>query len=75
MQLRSFEEFVKIYNVKPLNSPRRSCEILDCGSSKFYDLVKAGDLTTVKIGRSTKVPAEELYARYVAVLTAKARAA
>lgn len=75
MQPRPFEEFVKIYNVKPLNSPKRSCEILDCGNSQFYELVKAGDLTTVKVGRSTKVPAEELYARYVAVLTAKVRAA
>jgi excisionase family DNA binding protein len=75
MQPRPFEEFVRIYDVKPLNSVKRACEILDCGNSQFYELVKAGDLTTIKVGRSTKVPAEELYARYSAVLTAQARAA
>jgi hypothetical protein len=75
MQPRPFEEFVRIYGVKPMNSIKRSCEILDCGHSKIYELVATGDLTIVKDGNRSKITAEEIYARYVAVLTAQARAA
>lgn len=75
MQPRPFEEFVRIYDLKPLNSVKRACEVLDCGSSRFYELVKAGDLTVIKDGRSSKVTAEEIYARHVAVITGSASAA
>jgi excisionase family DNA binding protein len=72
MQPRPFEEFVRIYDVKPLNSFKRTCEILDCGHSKVYELVAAGDLTIVKDGNRSKISAEEIYERYVAVLTGAA---
>jgi hypothetical protein len=72
MQPRPFEEFVKIYGVKPMNSIKRSCEILDCGHSKIYELAAAGDLTIVKDGNRSKITAEEIYARYLAVLAGAA---
>ena len=37
-----------------------AAEALSLGRSKTYELIQRGELRTVKIGRSTRVPADEI---------------
>ncbi len=39
-----------------------AADLLSIGRSKLYELIAAGEVPTVKIGRSTRVPAESLEA-------------
>lgn len=48
-----------------------ACQQLGVGRSTMYELIAAGTLSTVKIGRRTLVPHEELE-RYVRTLSAPA---
>ena len=50
---------------------RRTAEMLDCGRTAVYGLVRRGDLTMVKVGRRSLITAASLGA-YVKGLTAAA---
>jgi excisionase family DNA binding protein len=41
-----------------LLSPERVSERLDMGRTKVYELIATGELESVRIGRSRRVPAE-----------------
>ena len=57
-----FERWARAYNVSPVNSPKRTCELLNCGHDYFYKLVKAKKLTIKKMGAKSVVTGEEIYA-------------
>jgi hypothetical protein len=57
-----FERWARAYNVGPVNSPKRTQELLDCGHDYFYQLVKAKKLTIKKMGSKSFVTGEEIYA-------------
>lgn len=40
--------------------PNEAAELLAVGRSKLYELIAAGEVPSVKIGRSLRVPAAEL---------------
>ncbi len=52
-------------------TPEEVAEALRVGRSKVYDLMRSGDLRSVKIGGSRRVPATVL-ASYVATLAEEA---
>ena len=56
-----------------LLSIRRAAEMLSLGHSKTYELLRAGELRSVKIGRSRRIPVAEI-AAYVARKLAEAEA-
>jgi hypothetical protein len=66
--LPSFSEFVQIYGLGPVVSPKRACEIGNFGPTKFYGLVKSGEFTLVHDGRSSKLPTKQLYDRIRRIL-------
>jgi excisionase family DNA binding protein len=43
-----------------LHSARESCDMLSISRTTFYELVAAGSLQVVRIGRSVRVPRSEL---------------
>jgi excisionase family DNA binding protein len=43
-----------------LYRPEEAAGVLGIGRSKLFELIGAGRLETVKIGRSTRIPAEAL---------------
>lgn len=45
---------LKLYSVK------QACDMLGVGRTKFYELANSGELTLLKIGRATRVPATAL---------------
>ncbi len=51
-----------------------AADLLGIGKTKLYELVPAGDLSTVKIGRATRVPLDSLE-EYVARLRRSGTAA
>jgi hypothetical protein len=69
-----FERWARAYNVSPVNSPRRTCELLSCGHDYFYKLVKAKKLTIKKMGAKSLVTGEQIYS-LVCDLAAADRAA
>jgi excisionase family DNA binding protein len=36
-------------------SPRRACHLLDCGVTRLYELINAGELKSYKDGASRKI--------------------
>ncbi len=50
-----------------LYKPEAAAAALGIGRSKFFELVAAGEIETVRIGRSRRVPAQAIEA-YVAQL-------
>ena len=50
----------------------RAAELCDMGRSKFWDLVMSGQIRSVKIGRSRRIPADALDA-FIKHLDAEAR--
>lgn len=54
-------------------SVRDVCKLLRCGRTKFYALVKVGDLKAIKVGHSTRVTETE-FRRFCASLPALAAA-
>jgi excisionase family DNA binding protein len=44
-----------------LLSPERVSERLDMGRTKVYQLIATGELESVKIGRSRRVPADAVH--------------
>jgi excisionase family DNA binding protein len=50
-----------------LYSPNEAARSIGCGRSKFYSLLKNGQVRAVKLGRLTKITAEELN-RYIRAL-------
>ncbi len=52
---------------KLLYKPEAAAARLDIGRSKLFEIIAAGDLETVQIGRSRRVPAQALE-EYVARL-------
>jgi excisionase family DNA binding protein len=57
-----FERWARAYNVSPVNSPKRACELLSIGHDYFYKLVRAKRLTIKKMGAKSVVTGEEIYA-------------
>lgn len=49
---------------RQLYRPERAAEALDCGRTTVYALMATGELESVKIGRSRRIPADSL-ARYI----------
>ena len=49
-----------ILNEKLLYKVETAAGLCDMGSSKFWELVTAGEIESVKIGRSRRIPAEAL---------------
>jgi excisionase family DNA binding protein len=49
---------------KLLLRPEEAAEVLSIGRSRLYELLGSGELDSVRIGTSRRVPAEELV-RYV----------
>ena len=47
---------------KLLLRPSETAEILGLGKSKTYELIAKGEIPSVKIGRSVRVPADKLRA-------------
>jgi len=45
-----------------LHSIHEVAELLDCGRTKAYEMVSSGQLPSVRIGRSVRVPASGLNA-------------
>lgn len=43
--------------------PNEAAELLAVGRSKLYELIAAGDVSAIKIGRSLRVPAAALERR------------
>lgn len=43
-----------------LLAPKRAGEVLDLGKTKVFELIAAGELETVRIGRARRVVAESL---------------
>ena len=57
-----FEPWARAYNVAPLNSMKRTCELLGgCGKDLIYGLVKARKLTIRKLNGKTVFSGEEIY--------------
>jgi hypothetical protein len=59
--MEGFEQWARAYNVQPLNSPKRVCELLGIGHDKFYDLVKHKKLKIKKNGAKSSVTGENIY--------------
>lgn len=57
-----FERWARAYNVAPLNSVKRTCELLGCGHDHFYKLVKLKKLTIRKNGAKSSITGEEIFA-------------
>jgi excisionase family DNA binding protein len=57
---------------KLLLRPEEAAEVLSIGRSRLYELLGRGELASVRIGTSRRVPAEELV-RYVERLCAETR--
>jgi hypothetical protein len=57
-----FARWARAYNVSPVNSPKRACELLSIGHDYFYKLVRAKRLTIKKMGAKSVVTGEEIYA-------------
>jgi hypothetical protein len=64
MKAMSFEDYVRTFNLTPLVSIKRSCQIANMGVTKLYDLVGKGEISIVKDGRRSNIPAQQLYDRY-----------
>jgi hypothetical protein len=45
--------------------PRRAIHLLDCGNTRLYELMAAGELDSFLDGRSRKITVESIY-RYIA---------
>lgn len=45
---------------KALLTVSEAAEYLSCGRTKLFELLRAGDLHVVKIGRATRIPRREL---------------
>lgn len=57
-----FERWARAYNVAPLNSLKRTRELLGgCGHDLVYQLVKAKKLTIRKLKGKTVFDGEEIY--------------
>jgi len=48
-----------------LLTPERAAERLDLGRTKVYELMASGELESVRIGRSRRIPADALVAYVV----------
>jgi excisionase family DNA binding protein len=57
-----FERWARAYNVAPLNSVKRTCELLGCGHDHFYKLVKQKKLIILKDGTKSNITGENIYA-------------
>ncbi len=57
---------------KLLLRPEEAAEVLSIGRSRLYELLGSGELDSVRIGTSRRVPAEELV-RYVERLREETR--
>jgi hypothetical protein len=64
----SFEQFVQTFNLPPLVKFKRACQIANVGPTKMYEFVGQGEFSIVKDGKSSSIPAEQLYGRYVRLL-------
>lgn len=43
-----------------LYTPERAADVLDIGRSKVFELMASGDLVSVQIGRSRRIPRQSL---------------
>lgn len=51
-------------NERLLVRPRRACHLLDCGTTRFYELLDRGELESFLDGRSRKITVESIR-RYI----------
>ncbi len=47
-----------ITSTQLLLTPERTAEVLDVGRTTVYGLISSGELASVKIGRSRRIPAD-----------------
>lgn len=40
--------------------PRKACRLLDCGNTRLYELLAAGELQSFKDGKSRKITTESI---------------
>lgn len=59
-------------NGQLLLTPECAAKQLSCGRTKIYELLRSGELESVKVGRLRRIPAESL-AAYVARLREQSR--
>jgi hypothetical protein len=52
-------------NERLLVRPRRACHLLDCGTTRLYELIDGGELESFLDGRSRKITVESIQ-RYIA---------
>jgi len=52
-------------NERLLVRPRRACHLLDCGTTRLYELIAEGELESFLDGRSRKIVVESIR-RYIA---------
>ena len=61
----------KISDDQPLVvSPARAKAMLDCGTTRLYELIAAGELDSFKDGKSRKITVASIKARVVRMLAA-----
>jgi hypothetical protein len=51
-------------------SPARAKQLLDCGTTRLYELIKNGELETFKDGKSRKITVASIRARVARMLAA-----
>lgn len=59
-------------NTPLLLTPEVAAERLSCGRTKIYELIRAGELESVKVGRLRRIP-EDALAAYVTKLREQSR--
>jgi hypothetical protein len=54
-------------------SPARAKAMLDCGTTRLYELIAAGELESFRDGKSRKITVASIKARVVRMLTESSR--
>ena len=53
--------------------PKRACKMLDCGTTRLYELINAGRLVSFRDGRSRKITTDSIRAYVAERIAAAAR--
>jgi excisionase family DNA binding protein len=43
-----------------LNSQKEACAQIDCGTTKLYEILAAGEILAIQVGGQTKIPQSEI---------------
>lgn len=68
MNIPDLEDFIRVFQIRPLNSVQRTCEILSIRQTKFYELVAAKTFRPVRNGSRNFVTADQIYEYYRSLL-------